>query len=91
MPTEPSNFGPTLRVEELAANKVLALFDRAEARDFLDLVELTRHSELQSLLDLAAEKDMGFTTNGFLTADDAQRRLARRVASRSHQAGHGRT
>ncbi|MGZ8754427.1 MAG: hypothetical protein ACXW15_04490 [Acidimicrobiia bacterium] len=30
-------------MEELAANKVLSLFDRAEARDFLDLAELTRH------------------------------------------------
>ncbi len=32
LPTEPSRYGPTLAVEELAANKVLALFDRAEAR-----------------------------------------------------------
>lgn len=36
LPAEPSDFGPTLAVRELAANKVLALFDRAEARDFLD-------------------------------------------------------
>ena len=66
LPAEPSPYGPTLAVEELAANKVLALFDRAEARDFLDLVELTHHFELQSLMDLAAEKDTGFDTAGFL-------------------------
>ena len=65
---EPSDYGPTLAVEELAANKVLALFDRAEARDFLDLVELTRHFELRSLLDLASRKDTGFDTAGFLEA-----------------------
>ncbi len=41
LPAEPSRYGPTLAVEELAANKVLALFDRADARDFLDVVELT--------------------------------------------------
>jgi len=67
-PAEPSNYGPTLAARELAANKVLALFDRAEARDFLDLVELTRHFELQPLMDLAAEKDTGFDTGGFLEA-----------------------
>lgn len=66
LPTEPSRYGPTLAVRELAANKVLALFDRAEARDFLDLVELTRHFELQSLMDLAAQKDAGFDTARFL-------------------------
>jgi len=55
-------------VRELAANKVLALFDRAEARDFLDLAELTRHFELRELLELAAEKDTGFDTAGFLEA-----------------------
>lgn len=66
LPTEPSRYGPTLAVRELAANKVLALFDRAEARDFLDLVELTHHFELQSLMDLAAQKDAGFDTTRFL-------------------------
>ena len=35
LPVEASRYGPTLAVEELAANKVLALFDRAEARDSL--------------------------------------------------------
>jgi len=68
MPSEPSDYGPTLAVEELAANKILALFDRAEARDFLDLAELTHHFELQSLLDLASQKDTGFDTAGFLEA-----------------------
>ena len=68
LPAEPSDYGPTLAVRELAANKVLALFDRAEARDFLDLVVLTRHFELQGLMDLAAQKDTGFDTAGFLEA-----------------------
>ena len=68
LPTEPSSYGPTLAVKELAANKVLALFDRAEARDFLDLVELTRHFGLEPLLELAAQKDPGFDTAGFLEA-----------------------
>jgi len=68
LPVEPSIYGPTLALEELAANKVLALFDRAEARDFLDLVALTRHFEMESLLVLAAEKDTGFDVAGFVAA-----------------------
>jgi predicted nucleotidyltransferase component of viral defense system len=60
LPAEPSRYGPTLALEELAANKVLALFDRAEARDFLDLAEPTRHFKLQPLFDLASQKDTGF-------------------------------
>ena len=75
LPAEPSSYGPTLAVKELAANKVLALFDRAEARDFLDLVELNRHFELQPLLDLASEKDTGFDTAGFLEALSSFHRL----------------
>lgn len=60
LPAEPSDYGPTLAVRELAANKVLALFDRAEARDFLDLVELTRHFELQGLLELAEGRGLRY-------------------------------
>jgi hypothetical protein len=71
--TEPRRPNPAttdrhVAVWELAANKVLALFDRAEARDFLDLVELTRHFELPGLLELAAEKDAGFDAAGLLEA-----------------------
>jgi hypothetical protein len=47
---------------------VLALFDRAEARDFLDLVALTRRFELRSLLALASEKDTGLDLEGFRDA-----------------------
>ena len=36
LPAEPSALGPVLALEELAANKLLALFDRVEARDFVD-------------------------------------------------------
>jgi predicted nucleotidyltransferase component of viral defense system len=36
-PTEPGRVAPTLSGEELAVDKVLAVFGRAEARDFVDL------------------------------------------------------
>lgn len=67
LPAEPSEYGPTLAVRELAANKVLAVFDRAEARDFLDLAELTAQFELRALMELASEKDRGFDTAGSRT------------------------
>lgn len=58
--TEPSAIGPTLSLEELAANKLLALFSRAEARDFVDLAELEPVYGLDHLCRLAADKDAGF-------------------------------
>lgn len=60
LPTESSRLGPTLATKELGAGKVLAIFDRAEARDFRDLDRLLQHFTLEELMDLAAEKDPGF-------------------------------
>lgn len=59
-PVVPSLVGPTLSVEDLAADKVLALFGRAEARDFVDVYLLARHLPTDRMLALAAEKDTGF-------------------------------
>lgn len=52
--------GPTYGVEELGARKLLALFDRAEARDFVDLQAIAVRLELDRLLALAAALDRGF-------------------------------
>ena len=56
---------PMLRGEELAVDKLLALFGRAEARDFVDLMELEPRYGLDHLCRLAAEKDRGFTPKVF--------------------------
>jgi hypothetical protein len=53
--------GPTYPPKELAARKVLALFDRAEARDFVDVHALSQRFDLGQLLDLARQLDGGFT------------------------------
>lgn len=53
--------GPTYPPRELAARKLLALFDRAEARDFVDVHTLSERFDLDDLLDLAGELDEGFT------------------------------
>lgn len=51
--------GPTLDLKELGANKVLAIFDRAEPRDFTDLAAITGRYDLSELVQLAAQKDLG--------------------------------
>ncbi|WHM37905.1 nucleotidyl transferase AbiEii/AbiGii toxin family protein [Streptomyces sp. BPTC-684] len=54
--------GPVLHRDDVAANKVTALFDRAEARDFIDVVALLHsgHYTRAHLLSLGAQKDHGF-------------------------------
>lgn len=52
--------GPTFDPEELAGRKLIALFDRAEARDFVDVYALAQHFGREVLLERAAEVDLGF-------------------------------
>ncbi len=51
--------GPTFAPEELAARKLLALFDRAEARDFADVYVLAQRYGKRVLLERAAALDHG--------------------------------
>jgi hypothetical protein len=59
-PASVSIAGPTYSVEELAGRKVLALFDRAEARDFADVYILAQRYTKQELLTFASDIDAGF-------------------------------
>ena len=51
LPASATPAGPTLAPEELAGNKLLALFDRAAARDFADIYILARRFGQDVLLD----------------------------------------
>jgi hypothetical protein len=64
-PVEPRQPAPTLSGEELAVDKVLAVFGRAEARDFVDLAAIEHRYGLERLFELAAEKDHGFIPEMF--------------------------
>lgn len=64
-PVEPGEPAPTLSSQELAVDKVLAVFGRAEARDFADLSVLEPRYGLRRLFQLAAEKDRGFSPDAF--------------------------
>lgn len=54
-------FGHVLHLDEVAADKTLALFGRAAARDLVDVHALSRRYTLDQLCALAAEKDAGFS------------------------------
>ena len=60
-PAVASDLGPVLDQDELAADKVLALFGRAEPRDFLDVYRLSQRLGWPRLLALAEQKDAGFS------------------------------
>lgn len=59
-PPERAKGRAILADEELAADKVLALFGRAAARDYVDVASLESRYGLERLCSLAAEKDPGF-------------------------------
>lgn len=60
MPAMQTEEGVVLAERELAADKTLALFGRAEPRDFLDFQSLAARFSLDELCDLATSKDAGF-------------------------------
>jgi hypothetical protein len=66
-----------LSSEELAVDKVLAVFGRAEARDFVDLMAIERRFGLDRLFELAAEKDRGFLPRVFAEMTNRFARLRR--------------
>jgi len=65
LPVERTEFGATLAAEELAIDKVLAIFDRAEPRDFADLAAVADRWGLDHLLRRAKDKDGGFLVEEF--------------------------
>lgn len=60
--------GTILSRDELAADKTLAVFGRAEARDFIDLHALAANYTLGELMRLASTKDPGFELATFYEA-----------------------
>lgn len=63
LPASETSAGPTLAPEELAGHKLLALFDRAAARDFSDVYVLAHRFGKDVLLARAAQIDTGFDAN----------------------------
>jgi predicted nucleotidyltransferase component of viral defense system len=76
-PEERNPFGRVLATEELAADKTLALFGRAAARDFVDVFYLSRLLGEEHLCELAGQKDLGFDKRHLADALRAFSRLDR--------------
>lgn len=76
-PASPGPLGPTLSPEELAADKTLALFTRAEPRDYVDVYFLAGRFGKERLLELASDKDLGFDRGVFAQMLSAIDRLDR--------------
>ncbi|MGD0392306.1 MAG: nucleotidyl transferase AbiEii/AbiGii toxin family protein [Acidimicrobiales bacterium] len=77
LPTEAGPGFELLSSEELAADKVLAVFGRAEARDYVDLMSIEPRFGLARLFELAHEKDRGFSPAAFTEMLDRFPRLPR--------------
>jgi hypothetical protein len=76
----PVDQGPGFQLlapEELAVDKVLAVFGRAEARDFMDLMAIEDQFGLDRLFRAAADKDHGFDLKVFAQMTDRFDRLRR--------------
>jgi hypothetical protein len=71
-----SSIGTVLSLEELAADKTLALFGRAAARDYIDVKALAGVFGIERLCQLAAEKDRGFDRIVLAQAIEAVDRLS---------------
>ncbi|HEX3514274.1 MAG TPA: nucleotidyl transferase AbiEii/AbiGii toxin family protein [Trebonia sp.] len=69
--------GPVLHPDDAVANKVCALFGRAEIRDYVDVAAIlasNRYSD-DDLIRLAAEHDPGFDLAWFTEALEAVDRI----------------
>jgi Nucleotidyl transferase AbiEii toxin, Type IV TA system len=68
LPIISSPIGPTLAPLELAGRKLLALFDRAQPRDFIDVYELVRRFGADRVLASAEDIDPGFQIEHLVVA-----------------------
>ena len=70
--------GPVLHPDDAVANKVCALYSRAQARDYIDVDAILRSGRYtgDELLALAKEHDPGFDQDMFVLALRAVRRLS---------------
>lgn len=67
--------GPALAPADLVVSKTLALFGRAEPRDYIDVYVLNQRFNREDTLAKAAEADQGFSQDVFAQALRAHQRI----------------
>ena len=67
--------GPTMSELDVAARKVVALFDRAAARDFVDVYVLAQRFDRDELIRRAMQIDLGFDLEVFASMLGAHHRF----------------
>jgi predicted nucleotidyltransferase component of viral defense system len=75
-PEQAASIGKILSLQELAADKTLALFGRAAARDYVDVRAPSDIFGIERLCELAAQKDRGFDRSVLAQALEAIERLS---------------
>jgi hypothetical protein len=75
---EDSPLGPVLAADDVAASKLLALFARAEPRDFVDVFALANRYGFEGLCSLALDRDRGFNLSALADALGSFEWLSRR-------------
>jgi predicted nucleotidyltransferase component of viral defense system len=85
-PPDQGTHSLVLSSRELAVDKVLAIFGRAEPRDFVDLAALTQIFEIEELFREAVRKDRGFSLAVFAEMTSRIYRLPRREFALSDDA-----
>lgn len=68
LPAEDSDIGAVRALDDLAVDKLLALFARALPRDFVDVLALLKHFTSDELVAGAAAKDRGFNLDALAEA-----------------------
>jgi predicted nucleotidyltransferase component of viral defense system len=85
-PPDQGTHSLVLSSRELAVDKVLAIFGRAEPRDFIDLAALTQSFSIEELFGEAVRKDRGFNLAVFAEMTSRISRLPRREFALSDDA-----
>lgn len=57
-----TDYGRVMSISELAGRKLMAIFDRAEARDFADVFCLRDHQTQNEMIEFCRSVDLGFSS-----------------------------
>lgn len=83
------SIGPVLSLEDAVGSKVVAVYSRAEVRDYLDLDAIRESKRFTDgqLLDIAADRDPGFDVGMFAAQLDQVKRISSTIRVQEYGVG----